>query len=309
MKYIIGIDVGGTKTAYGLFDNVGNLVCKVKQATAAETDGPTLSDLIIKNIETIVEKNNLVFDDLEGIGIGMPSFINNETGHIYMTSAMPAVKDFPMRDYLYERMKTRIVLDNDANAAALAEFRHGAGRGARHIIYVVIGTGFGCGIIIDGKVFSGSYGAAGEFGHAIATPGEGILCGCENRGCYMSYIAGRHIPERVKLGLEGGIKSRLVPETTDGETLLKAYKDGDLLAEKMISEMAAYVALCLFNVYQMLNIDLFVFGGGLTALGDVFFDKIREEFNKLYHIPFPVHFKISELNDDIGIIGAAEFLR
>ncbi|MCL2819994.1 MAG: ROK family protein [Oscillospiraceae bacterium] len=308
-QYSIGVDAGGTKVAYGLFNACGEIVDRVEHSTDPDADGPGFSDTLIENLDLIVNKNNLTYDMLDGIGIGMPSFIKRETGYVFMTSAMPKIKDFTMRDYLEKRLPVRIVLDNDANTAALAEFRLGAGRGTEHMVYIVIGTGFGSGIIIDGKVFSGSYGAAGECGHAIATPGKGILCGCENKGCYMSYIAGKHIPERVRLGLAEGIKSTLNPETATGQRLLEAYNNGDLLAIKMIEDMAGYLAECIFNIYQLLNIETFVFGGGITRLGDPLFSRMREIFNGYYHIPFPVHFKMAELGEDIGIIGAAEYLK
>jgi len=308
-KYVIGIDVGGTKVAYGLFDGDGKIIDRAWHPTDADADGVAFSDTIINNVKTIMHRNELSFEQLEGIGVGMPSFIERETGYVFMTSAMPRIKDFSMRDYLEEHLKTRIVLDNDANAAALAEYRHGAGRGSRHMVYMVIGTGHGSGIIIDGKVFSGSYGAAGECGHALATPDEGLMCGCENRGCFMSYIAGKHLPDRVKLGLESGIESVLTPETANGENLLKAYESDDPLAKILINDMARYLAWSVFNVYQMLNIDTFVFGGGLVALGDALFEPMRKEFDKFYHIKFPVHFKVAELKEDIGVIGAAEYLK
>ena len=307
--YTIGIDAGGTKVAYGLFDSEGKIIARHQHATNADADGPMFSDTLIENIEILMRKNKLPLEKLNGVGIGMPSFIKSDTGYIYMTSAMTKIKDFAMRDYLEARLPVRIVLDNDANTAALAEFRHGAGRGVRHMVYIVIGTGFGSGLIIDGKVFSGSYGAAGECGHMLATPGEGLMCGCENEGCFMSYISGRLLPERVRQGLESGLESKLSPESADGKQLLKAYKAGDPLAKKLIDQMAYYIACCLYNVYQMLNIDTYVFGGGLTGLGDVLFDRVYEEFSKYNHITFPVSFKMAELKKDIGIIGAAEYLK
>jgi len=308
-RYVIGIDAGGTKVAYGLFDEKNKIIDRIQHATKADIDGPAFSDIIISNVKTLIQKNDLTYEQLTGVGIGMPSFIERETGYVFMTSAIPRIKDFAMREYLEKRLPLRIILDNDANAAALAEHRNGAGRGSKHMVYIVIGTGFGSGIIINGEVFSGSYGAAGECGHMIATPEEGLLCGCENKGCFMSYISGRQLPERVKLGLDQGIQSVLNEETATGQTLLKAFKTGDVLAEKLIDEMAHYIALCVFNVYQMLNIDTYVFGGGLTALGDILFDRIRANFNKFNHIPFPVKFKMAQLKEDIGIIGAAEYLR
>ena len=307
-RYVIGIDAGGTKVAYGLFDENNKIIDRVQHKTDADTDGPEFSDTLVRQIKALMKKNILTFDHLKGIGIGMPSFIQRDTGYVFMTSAMPRIKDFAMRDYLEAYLPVHVVLDNDANAAAIAEYRHGAGRGTRHMVYVVIGTGFGSGLIIDGKVFSGSYGAAGECGHALATPDKGLMCGCENRGCFMSHIAGKHLPERVKMGLEKGIRSILTPEKADGKLLLKAYEEGDPLALEQIEHMAHYIALCVFNLYQVLNIDTFVFGGGLTGLGDALFDRVRKEFDRYYHITFPVHFKMAELKEDIGIIGAAEFL-
>jgi len=307
--YTIGIDAGGTKVAYGLFNSAGKITDRFQHATNANANGSEFSDVLIENIKYFMSRNNLTFEQLRGVGIGMPSFIKSDTGYVFMTASMPRIKEFAMREYLEARLPTRIMLDNDANVAALAEFRHGAGRDACHMVYVVLGTGLGSGIIIDGKVFSGSYGAAGECGHMLATPDEGVMCGCENKGCFMSYAAGKPLPEWVRLELENGVDSVLTPETANGRQLLEAYNIGDALAEKLIKQMAFYIAFCLYNIYQMLNIDTYVFGGGLTGLGDVLFDRIREEFDKYNHVQFPVHFKMAELKEDIGIIGAAEYLR
>ena len=307
-KYIIGIDAGGSKVAYGLFNARGDIIDRYQHATDTDADGPAFSDILIESIMAILKKNSMTIEQLSGVGVCMPSYIKYETGYVFMTSAIPRIKNFAMREYLEARLPTRIVFDNDANSAALAEYRRGAGRGARHMVYVVVGTGFGCGIIIDGKVFQGSYGAAGECGHMLATPGEGLMCGCENKGCYMSYVSGKHLPERVWQRQFGGIQSVLKQEKTDGRRLMEAYKTGDPLAIKLTEQMSHYLALCVYNVYQMLNIDTYVFGGGLTALGDILFGPMREEFDRLNHISFPVYFKMAELKDDAGIIGAAEYI-
>ncbi|MCL2034939.1 MAG: ROK family protein [Oscillospiraceae bacterium] len=307
--YTIGIDAGGTKVAYGLFDGRGVMIDRMQHPTNAADDGPGFSDTVIENVKTILNKNNLAFDLLLGVGICMPSFILYDKGHILMTSAMTGIKDFHMLDYMQKRLPTRIVLDNDANGAALAEHRHGAGRGTRHMVYIVIGTGLGSGIIIDGKLFHGSYGWAGECGHMLATPGEGVMCGCENSGCYMSYTSGKFIPAHTGLGLDRGIQSALNAKTVDGFILGQAYKSGDALAVKIIEQMAHYLALCVYNIYQVLNIDTFVFGGGLAGLGDVLFGRVRTQFDQYNRLPMPVHFKMAELKKDFGVIGAAEFIK
>ena len=133
-EYIIGIDAGGTKVAYGLFDSGGAIIDRLQHPTALDADGPTFSDTLIENIKLLIGKNNLTFGHLSGVGICMPSYILYDKGHVLMTTAITGIKDFPMRDYLQERLPVRVVLDNDANAAALTEFRHGAGRGARHMV-------------------------------------------------------------------------------------------------------------------------------------------------------------------------------
>lgn len=308
-RYVIGIDAGGTKVAYGLFDQDGTIVYRMQHPTDADADGPTFSDTLIENVKAILEQNDLSFDQLDGVGICMPSFLFYDKGYVLQTSSMPGIREFPMRDYLQERLPVRIALDNDGNAAALAEYRRGAGRGTRHMMYIALGTGLGGGIIIDGKLFHGTYGWAGECGHMlVGVPDVGMACGCGNHGCYETHISGKRLPERVRLGTLDGIQSMLDPNTANGERLLEAYKAGDQLAVNLMDEMALYTAMCVFNIYQLLNINTFVFGGGLVNLGEPLFGRMRRAFDKLNHIAQPVYFKTAEFEKDFGIIGAAEFI-
>lgn len=308
--YSIGIDAGGTKVAYGLFSSDGTLIDRRQHPSDACADGSAFADKMIDTIFEILCDHSLTTDDLLGAGVCMPSHILFDEGHIYMTSALPRIHDFPMRDYLQKRLGMRVVLDNDCNGAALAEHRWGAGRGSRHMIYMAVSTGIGSGIIIDGKLFRGSYGWAGECGHMLLTPNEGVECGCENRGCVMSYASGRFVPEHIRTALAAGQESLLSQYPhIDCKALLDAYHCGDVFADKMISSMAHYIAVCLYNLYQILNINVFVFGGGLTNFGPVLFDRIRAEFDRFNHIPLPVDFRFAELGQDFGIIGAAELLK
>jgi len=173
---------------------------------------------------------------------------------------------------------------------------------------MVIGTGLGSGIIIDGRLFRGTYGWAGESGHMLATPDAGEMCGCENRGCFMSYTTGKHLPQRIGRRLSAGAKSEL-SALSDGAQLLAALNRADPLAADVLDEMGYYLAVCVFNIYQLLNIDTFVFGGGLVSFGDALFGQVRKVFDRFNHLPLPVHFKLAEIANDVGIIGAAEFVR
>ena len=307
-SFRIGIDAGGTKVAYGLFDQKNNLVGRRQHPTPADADGPQFSDLIIENCLALLQEQNLKIEDLRGIGVCMPSFILFDEGYICMTSAMENIRDFAMRDYLTQRLPVSIVLDNDSNCAALAEYRFGAGRGSRHMVYMSVSTGIGSGLIINGELFRGSYGWAGETGHMLITPDEGLECGCRNRGCFMSWAGGRYIPDRVLRKAKDFETKMNLAERTDGIAHLQACRDGDPLALAVLDEMAHYLGVCLFNIYQMLNINLFVFGGGLTHFGPLLFDRVRAEFDRYNHIPQPVEFRFAELKQDFGIIGAAELV-
>ena len=309
-KYIFGIDAGGTKVAYGLFNMDGDLLDRYQHPTDIEADGPAFSDKVIATVKEILEKNHASLEEVHGIGICMPSYIRFETGYIHITSAMVNIRDFGMRDYMEERLGVPVILDNDSNVAALAEHRRGAGQGLKDRVYVAVSTGIGSGIIINNEMFRGSYGWAGESGHMLDTPDDGILCGCGNYGCFMSQVSGRNLPRRLSIRMLKGQESVLsVAEELNGEALLKAYQAGDPLAIQEIGHMAHHLAVCVYNIYQLLNINVFVFGGGLTSFGDILFGRVREEFDRYDHIKMPVEFRFAQLKKDFGIIGAAELLR
>lgn len=309
-KYIFGIDAGGTKVAYGLFDREGVLLDKYQHPTDIEADGQAFCEQIIGTIRKILEEHRAGLSEVYGVGICMPSYIRFESGYIHMTSAMVNIKDFAMRSYMEERLGVKVILDNDSNAAALAEFRRGAGRGLKNMVYMAVSTGIGSGIIINGDLFRGSYGWAGESGHMLDTPDDGILCGCGNYGCFMSQISGRNLPKRLGIRLLKGKESVLAyAGERGGEALLEAVQKGDELAKEELAHMAHHLAVCVYNIYQLLNINVFVFGGGLTNFGESLFGPVREEFDRYDHIKMPVEFRFAELKKDFGIIGAAELLR
>lgn len=305
----IGVDVGGTKIAYGLFDDGGALLDRRKDATPIEADGPALSALILDGVRALIAANGVEERELRGIGIGMPSFLLYDEGYVCMTSAMVNVRDFPMRDWFARHIDVPVRIDKDSNLAALAELRYGAGRGSRNMIYMAVSTGIGCGLVLNGDVFRGSYGWAGEAGHMLITPDEGLECGCRNRGCFMSWASGRYIPQQLRIMGKGRRTVLDMNGALDGHALKQAVDAGDALALYFLDQMAHYIALCCFNVYLLLNVNLFVFGGGLTNLGPALFDRVRAEFDRYNHVPKPVDFRIAELKQDFGIIGAAELVK
>lgn len=309
-KYYLGIDVGGTKAAYGLYDSNFELVHKSEHPSDKTLSAEAFFDGLIHTVTSIAQQQQISLEEIQGIGIGMPSFIVYRDGYIVLTSNLTNIKEFAAKQYMEQRLQIPTFLDNDANTAALAEYQLGAGRGFEHMLYCAVGTGISNGIIINGKLFRGSYGWAGESGHALITPNDGFLCGCENEGCFMSQTSGSMIAGRVKEKILAGQPS-IMPKLAGGvknitaKTILCAYHEGDELAKWAVSNMAKYLAIWLFNLYEILNINCYVFGGGLTKFENILFDKIFEQFKEYNHNEYPVYFKFAELKEDFGTRGAA----
>jgi glucokinase len=323
-QYVIGIDIGGTKVAYGLFDSRKKIIRRIIHPSNASCSPQEFFDEIIANIRRIISEENFGKENLRGVGIGMPSFILFEEGRIIKTSNLPNIQDFSARAYLMEKLGgIRVVLDNDAHVAAIAEHRHGAGRGFDHMLYCPLSTGISSGIIINGHIFRGSYGWAGESGHMILTPGDGVMCGCGNQGCFMSWTSGSMIIKHIQKWIEAGEKS-IITDIADNEQLncnhlAEAYNNDDPLARMAIDQMVKLLGVWTFNLYVTFNINCFVFGGGLLKMfrqlkgSDGLLHAIKVVFDKYNNNSIPVYFKEAELSDsmsgdDFGIIGANELL-
>jgi glucokinase len=253
-------------------------------------------------------------EQLLGLGLGMPSFILYDQGYIVKTSALVKIKDFPARSYLSEKLGgVPVVLDNDARAAGLAEYRHGAGRGFEKILFCPVSTGISSALIIKGKPFRGTYGWAGETGHMIATPGEGVECGCGNRGCYMSWCSGGFIVKHIKNWIARGEKTIMTDlaggiDRIDSIILERAYDQGDPMAVKAFTQMTHWLGVWFYNLYVTYNVDCFILGGGLVNMGEKLLGPARRVFDGYNHDERPVYFKTAECKEHCGVLGAAELV-
>lgn len=316
LHYTLGIDVGGTKIAFGLFDPEHKLLARERVDTRKDCDAATLFDDIARIALAMPEKLGLDLANLDGVGLGFPSYIDIPSGHILLTSAIAALEDVPAQKMLEARFPCPVRIGNDAHCAALAEHSFGAGKGFDNMLYIPFSTGIGSAIILDGSLRRGSFGSAGESGHAIATPGEGMLCGCGNMGCYMSYLSGQGITRFIRKWISEGRETSMLelaggdPEKIDGRVLEKAYLAGDLLAQEAVAQMIHYMGVWLFNLFTTFNVNLFVFGGGLVKMGDWYFERLRAEFEKYLRAKprGEIYFKFAELGDDFGILGAEQLL-
>ena len=312
-QYTIGIDVGGTKTAYGILDSERNVIRRHSHKSDAESGPETFFGEIADNVKELLAACNIQNKNVLGAGLAMPSFILYDEGYVIKTSNLVRIKDFPARSWLSQKLGLPVVLDNDARAAGMAEYRYGAGRGFDNMFYCPVSTGISSSLFINGKPFRGSYGWAGESGHMIATPGEGLECGCGNRGCYMSWCSGSMIVRHIKNWIAAGEKTIMTdmvnsPDEIDSFILEKAYDEGDSMAVKAFRQMTHWLGVWFFNLYVSCNVNCFVLGGGLVNMGEKFLAPIRDTFDGFNRDERPVHFRPAQCGEDGGILGAAELL-
>ena len=311
-QYAIGIDVGGTKTAYGIFDGEKKIIGRMSHPSNPDYTPEEFFGVIASNARKLAAASNVSMNDLIGIGIGMPSFILYDEGYIIKTANLVKIKNFPARSFLSEKLDGLvIVLDNDARAAGMAECRYGAGRGFENMLFCPLSTGISSSLFVHGKPYRGSYGWAGETGHMVATPGEGLECGCGNRGCYMSWCSGSMIVRHIRNWIAAGEKTNMTElaggmEKIDSIVIGRAYDSGDPMAVKAINQMAYWLGTWFFNLYISFNVNCFVLGGGLVNMGDKLLLPIRKKFDEYKHDDNPVYFKPAGCWENTGIIGAAE---
>lgn len=309
-RYVIGIDVGGTKVAYGLFDQDRALLDSCRHPSNREAEGAAFSDELAATIRTLLDRNGATLAQLEGVGLCLPSVIQYDTGTILFTANLSRLNGFAICDYLSKALEgVPVRLDNDGNAAALAEYAYGAGRGCRNMLYVAISTGLGLGIIINGQVFRGDNGWAGESGHIIANPEQ-------TKEDYESHVSGINITKRLAERMRGGQESLLSQlcggdlDALSAKHLLEAYQQGDELARWGVDHMAHYLGVWAYNHYLALNINRFVFGGGLVHFGDALLGQARRKMDELGKAKgfdtAGVEFRTAEMVDNFGIVGAAE---
>lgn len=314
MKYYAGIDIGGTKVAFGVFGEDKTLLGKGKFSSDPSLTAEEFFQRVVQALQELLKELSLPLEGLAGVGVGLPSMVRYPQGEVVICAMLPALNGFRVKSCLERLLPgVQVEVDNDAHCAALAESRHGAGVGRPHMLYCPVSTGLSSAIIIDGKLFRGSCGFAGESGHTIATPGAGIPCGCGNTGCIQSYSSGgmivRHIRQWISEG-EETLMTQLAgsPEKIDARHLEMAAQAGDPMALRALDQMALYLGIWIFNLYMTLNIDCFVFGGGLINMGDLLFGRIRKVFDSYRQTDEPVDFLFAQCGQDAGILGALELL-
>lgn len=306
---LLGIDIGGTKVAYGISLEDLKLIARDEFPYDNSLPSSEIYSKLFSSLNSLLEANGFTPDDVISIGIGVPGVINKDGKSLKFAANAKILNDFPLCESLEKDFtNARILMENDANTATLAESVLGAGKEFDNMIYATISTGVGGGIIINRQLFRGSHMAAGEIGHMIIYPG-GEPCGCGNFGCAEAYAGGANYPNIIKKKLASGYKSVLSDyEKINGQALVDAMSKNDKLAIETFEELCKTLAILFFNIYRFLNIDCYVLGGGFTNIGDILFSTIEKYFTELRNGPDthePVYFKKAFFpSSTIGIMGS-----
>lgn len=308
----IGADVGGTKIAAGIVDPAGVVLARRLSHAHAGQPPAVVIAAIQELVSDMLAQSGIASSDLAAVGVGFPGYTHGAMGRVLMSSNLPGWDNYPLRDRLRELLGLPVILDNDCNCAAWGEYRFGAGRGSRYMCYVTFSTGFGAGIVLDGKVYAGATGTAGEVGHTVVDP-DGPLCSCGRRGCAMSYACGLAISrmacERVRAGEPTLLRDYCGPSPAhlSGEVVAQAAQQGDRVAREVLTTAGRYFGLGLVTVIQVLNPDRIVIGGGLARIGPLLMDPCLQALREYIHPVILEATRVvpSELWDDAGMIGAA----
>ena len=311
-EYAVGIDVGGTNIKVGLFDKNMTMVKSIKTLTDKDLEANLMMDLLASLVRQLLKEAELTIDDVRGVGAAFPSFIDYENGYVVETSNILSLNVLPVRDLLSERLGVEVYLENDANAAALAEHQMGAGQGHEHLVFVTISTGIGGALILNGKLYRGMHGMAGEVGHMFISDMTGYPCSCGVTGCVESIASGKHMAryatDRIKEGMDSRILDHAGTMTNiDMVAVGRALASGDSLAIEVVNRGAEYLGRMFHSLNMIFDINVFVLGGGVTQLGKKFMDRIVASYRhySLMDQKYPARFLPAALGNDAGLIGAA----
>jgi glucokinase len=314
----IGVDVGGTKVAAGLVNSAGEISCQTRTPMAASNAVAGLA-AVITAIDSVRTAANLIPNlqtQISGIGICAPGPLNPHTGIVVNPPNIPGWRNFPLASEVSKAYSLPVRIDNDGNAAALAEALWGAGRGYRNIFCATIGTGIGTGIVLNGSIYHGRTGAAAEGGHNTIDY-RGPRCGCGKLGCIEALASGPAIARRAREKIAAGRNSVILDyaqgrqNQITSEMVGRAYLAGDTLAKEVLLETAEFLSIWLGNIIDLLEPDVIIIGGGAAPMLQPFFDHIRNRLptwcvnSQCSEIPLVT----AHYGADAGIAGGAALCR
>ena len=310
----LGIDIGGTKVAGGVVAPDGRILATARRATPGASVSDT-EDAISAVVEELAEAHD---GELVGVGVGAAGWFDR-TGDTVLFSPHLAWRNSTLRKDLAARLQRPLWVGNDADAAAWAEYRYGAARGADLALMITLGTGIGGGMVLDGRLRRGSHGVAGEWGHMRVVP-DGRLCACGNRGCWEQYASGTALAQtarevaRTSRAAAGRLLERVDGEVDrlTGEDVAALAAEGDALALELVTEVGQWLGQGIADLSAILDPEVVVIGGGVSKLGEMVLGPARDRLDRALpgrgFRPGP-RVVVAELGPQAGIVGAADLVR
>ncbi|AKA70369.1 ROK family protein [Clostridium scatologenes] len=304
-KYVIGIDLGGTKISGAIADLKGDIVSKYIIPTNSNEGEKVVLDRITIVIEKVIEESKIDKNQILAVGIGSPGPLDAKKGIILTTPNLP-FKNFNIVEPLKNKFNIPVYLDNDANAAAIGEYVFGAGQGTNNMVFITVSTGIGGGAILNGKIYRGNTCNALEIGHTTIEK-DGPKCNCGNYGCAEALASGTAIGRSAKEAVERGEKTSLSSyEKITAYEVFKEAEKGDAVAQKVLDKALNYLGICVANIIASFDPEMVIIGGGVSKGGNIVFQKVKEVVDKRCFKAMSESTKIvpAALGTDAGVIGA-----
>jgi glucokinase len=309
-KLVSAVDLGGTNLRAANIDSSGRIHERVKFQTPDTDKAKDIVNAVVAaaaHCEAEAAKRSA---RIEAVSVVVPGSVHAQTRAIVNAPNVPAIVDFGLAEALETKLRRRVLIENDANAAALGEMWQGAARGRETIVCLTLGTGVGSGIILNGDLWRGADGTAGEIGHTSVDPFGGVQCKCGNIGCLEVYASATAIVRMTREGLAthpGSVLNLLPSDKVTAEAIAEAAARGDEFAREIFQRVGTYLGIAAANIVNTLNPEMIVIGGGVSAAFDLFESAAREEMRRR---AFPVpaarcQIVKAECGDDAGLLGAA----
>ena len=312
---LLAIDLGGSKIIAALVSPQGEIIAREYTATLAEEGPEAVIKRMLAAVDNLLSKVNISRSRFSVLAIAAAGAINSEKGVVTASPNLPGWHNVPLKEMVEKETELEVFLINDASAAALGEHHFGAGKGVNNLIYITVSTGIGGGIIIDGKLYGGVSGSAGEIGH-MSIDINGPRCNCGNIGCLETLASGKAVAREAQRQIAQGAKS-IILKLAEGElqsitaqTVSAAAQRGDALASAIIAKAATYLGIGMVNLVNIFNPEMIIIGGGMAQMGDMLLNPARQVVaERAFQLPAQaVCIVSSQLGDNAGVIGATTFL-
>ena len=307
-EYCFGIDVGGTTVKCGLFSVKGDILDKWEIPTRTENNGVNILPDVAAAIDAKIQEKGIARDTIAGVGVGIPGPVNEDGAVICAVNLHWGYVE--LEKELEKLTGLTVKAGNDANVAALGEMWKGGGADYHNVVMVTLGTGVGGGIIVNGKIVTGTHGAGGEIGHIHVEDDETLSCNCGNQGCLEQYASATGVVRLANRMLEATDKASVLRnEEVTAKAVFDAVKAGDELAMEVAEKFGKYLGTALAVIAGVVDPEVFVIGGGVSKAGKILLDYVEKYYKKyVFQGSRDCAFALAELGNDAGICGAAKLV-